>query len=397
MKLSKFYRYLALALLGSHLVTSPVVLAAEDNIMTNDSNESIVDNNTELEISHFILFGTNGMYEDKMYVGEPYISLENGLSRYNQQFHNLPLNKLNFKPKKLPNWLSFNSETEVFSGTPSINDLGRFTITFDVINPDTEKVISQGETTITVYPKDAGLPKLKNFYGYLNHLNININLKNEYTQYYNWKVEGLPEGIIFDPEQLTISGTAKELGTAIVSVTGKGKDLAISKGLAEFNPISKQFTITVVEAPLKNQLNNGEKQEKEHTEQLQPQKEVSTENNTNTTVNKAIEVTKPDNNKNSHAVTNQHNITKQSINNERNITQDSNKTNNEILSNTNTSSSKTIDIQKQNNNISQSNKDNTKHVQRLPKTGDQSDILILSGLSIILGTTLLKFKFPYKI
>lgn len=372
-------KYCLYSLVAMSLIATPV---NAENLPTTTSDTSLetVAKGTR---DYFFLFGIHGLYDSVREVDEHYVSQSKGLSKYATLFHSYKTNNLSFRVTQKPEWLSFDADSESFSGTPTIKDIGHFTITFDIIDADTQETIGQGETSVTVQPKNGGLPTLKNIYGYINKSDISVDLNNDFAHYYDWKVEGLPEGITFNPETLIISGTAKELGTAIVSISGIKKPNFTE--IPFLSNTTKQFTITIVEEPIKpkQEVNNEEKSGTVATnknEQSASNENTNTGNNGNTT-------------KTENKVPNTQNSTENIENRGEKKIEDKvnfdSKTNSNQNTSTNSSQEGTLVTKTEKSSQSLRNA-NPKITSKLPRTGERANTIGLIGLIIVSSIILLK-------
>ena len=114
----------------------------------------------------------------------------------------------------LPDGLSFDSETGLISGTPAVGTGGTYELTVTVTNSE-----GSGTADLVLTVNEAAslvTDELASVYTY-----------EEYSQTIEVSgypvptvtVEGLPDGLAFDSETMTISGTATEAGTYTVTVT----------------------------------------------------------------------------------------------------------------------------------------------------------------------------------
>ena len=154
---------------------------------------------------------------------------------------------LTFKIVELPEGLTFNEKNLTITG--NLKKYLKNRILIDYSAPD----YTPGSFNEFLYvaPENDGIPTLKNLYFKQNEGNININLDNDFTRLFDIKVTGLPEGVVFNKDTYTISGTPKELGTHIIEISGNrheepnpGESLVIGNN---YIIPKKIFTITVVE------------------------------------------------------------------------------------------------------------------------------------------------------
>ena len=159
------------------------------------------------------------------------------------------------KVSGLPEGVSFDSETNTISGTPT--KVGSYPIT--VTTTDAEG--NETTTKFTVEVVDTTKPTVTSIANQTKEVNTAINsIKIEATdnsgQKVTNKVSGLPEGVSFDSETNTISGTPTKVGSYPITVTTTD---------AEGNETTTNFIIKVVDttappAPAINPIKEGAKE-----------------------------------------------------------------------------------------------------------------------------------------
>ena len=145
--------------------------------------------------------------------------------------------KVTNKVSGLPEGVSFDSETNTISGTPT--KVGSYPIT--VTTTDAEG--NETTTKFTVEVVDTTKPTVTSIANQTKEVNTPIDsIKIEATdnsgQKVTNKVSGLPEGVSFDSETNTISGTPTKVGSYPITVTTTD---------AEGNETTTKFTVEVVD------------------------------------------------------------------------------------------------------------------------------------------------------
>ncbi|WP_176746851.1 putative Ig domain-containing protein, partial [Staphylococcus sp. HMSC62A08] len=141
------------------------------------------------------------------------------------------------KVSGLPAGVEFDSETNTISGTPT--KVGNYPITVTT----TDASGNEMTTKFTLEVVDTTKPTVTSIKDQTKEVNTAIDsIKVEATdnsdQAVTNKVSGLPEGVIFDSETNTISGTPTKVGSYPITVTTTD---------AEGNKTTTNFTIKVVD------------------------------------------------------------------------------------------------------------------------------------------------------
>ncbi|MFV8748215.1 putative Ig domain-containing protein, partial [Staphylococcus epidermidis] len=118
----------------------------------------------------------------------------------------------------LPTGVTFDEETNTISGTPS--EVGSYTVTVTT----TDESGNSETTTFTIDVEDTTKPTVESVADQTQEVNteiepIKIEARDNSGQAVTNKVEGLPDGVTFDEETNTISGTPSEVGSYTVTVT----------------------------------------------------------------------------------------------------------------------------------------------------------------------------------
>ncbi|MFW3458933.1 putative Ig domain-containing protein [Staphylococcus caprae] len=152
------------------------------------------------------------------------------------------------KVSGLPEGVSFDSETNTISGTPT--KVGSYPITVTTTDASGNKI----ETTFTIEVVDKTAPMVTSIKDQTKEVNtsidpIKIEAKDNSGQAVTNKVSGLPEGVNFDSETNTISGTPTKVGSYPIVVTTTD---------ASGNKTETKFTIEVVDktAPTVSSIEN---------------------------------------------------------------------------------------------------------------------------------------------
>ncbi|PKE38861.1 putative Ig domain-containing protein [Macrococcoides caseolyticum] len=135
----------------------------------------------------------------------------------------------------LPDGVTYNSETNTISGTPT--KAGTYEVT--VISSD--KVYNETETTFTITVEDTTAPDVDPVEDQTTEVNtpikdVTLNGKDNSGQPVTHEVSGLPEGVTYNPETNTISGTPTTVGSYEVTVVSTDES---------GNTTETSFTITV--------------------------------------------------------------------------------------------------------------------------------------------------------
>ncbi|MEJ7225985.1 putative Ig domain-containing protein, partial [Staphylococcus caprae] len=156
------------------------------------------------------------------------------------------------KVNGLPSGVTFDSETNTISGTPT--KVGSYPITVTT----TDASGNETTTNFTIKVVDTTLPVVTSITNQTKEVNTSIDsIKIEATdnsgQAVTNKVSGLPEGVSFDSETNTISGTPTKVGSYPIVVTTTD---------AEGNATTTNFTIKVVDTtkPTITAINNQSKE-----------------------------------------------------------------------------------------------------------------------------------------
>jgi LPXTG-motif cell wall-anchored protein len=120
----------------------------------------------------------------------------------------------------LPEGVTFDSETNTISGTPTTVGTSTVTVTSD------DGHGNKTETTFTIGVEDTTKPTVEAIGDQTKEVNtsidpIEIHATDNSGQPVTNTVSGLPEGVTFDPATNTISGTPTTVGTSTVTVTTK--------------------------------------------------------------------------------------------------------------------------------------------------------------------------------
>ncbi|MFW3621159.1 putative Ig domain-containing protein [Staphylococcus caprae] len=141
------------------------------------------------------------------------------------------------KVSGLPSGVSFNSDTNTISGTPT--KVGNYPITVTTTDASGNKT----ETKFTIEVVDKTAPTVTSIANQTKEVNtpidsITVEATDNSGQPVTNKVSGLPDGISFDSETNTISGTPTKVGSYPITVTTTD---------AEGNKTETKFTIEVVD------------------------------------------------------------------------------------------------------------------------------------------------------
>ena len=141
------------------------------------------------------------------------------------------------KVSGLPEGVSFDSETNTISGTPT--KVGSYPITVTT----TDASGNETTTSFTIEVVDTTKPTVTSIKDQTNEVNtpvdsITIEATDNSGQAVTNKVSGLPEGVSFDSTTNTISGTPTKVGSYPITVTTTD---------AEGNATTTSFTIKVVD------------------------------------------------------------------------------------------------------------------------------------------------------
>ncbi|MCG1682200.1 putative Ig domain-containing protein, partial [Staphylococcus epidermidis] len=122
------------------------------------------------------------------------------------------------KVEGLPDGVTFDEETNTISGTPS--EVGSYTVTVTT----TDESGNSETTTFTIDVEDTTKPTVESVADQTQEVNteiepLKIEARDNSGQAVTNKVEGLPDGVTFDEETNTISGTPSEVGSYTVTVT----------------------------------------------------------------------------------------------------------------------------------------------------------------------------------
>ncbi|WP_233266556.1 putative Ig domain-containing protein [Staphylococcus epidermidis] len=122
------------------------------------------------------------------------------------------------KVEGLPNGVTFDEATNTISGTPS--EVGSYDITVTT----TDENGNSETTTFTINVKDTTKPTVESIADQTQEVNteitpITIESEDNSGQTVTNKVDGLPDGVMFDEATNTISGTPSEVGSYTVTVT----------------------------------------------------------------------------------------------------------------------------------------------------------------------------------
>ncbi len=122
------------------------------------------------------------------------------------------------KVEGLPDGVTFDEATNTISGTPS--EVGSYDITVTT----TDESGNATETTFTINVEDTTKPMVESITDQTQEVNTEIDpIKIEATdnsgQVVTNKVDGLPDGVMFDEATNTISGTPSEVGSYDITVT----------------------------------------------------------------------------------------------------------------------------------------------------------------------------------
>ena len=141
------------------------------------------------------------------------------------------------KVSGLPDGVSFNSDTNTISGTPT--KVGNYPITVTTTDASGNKT----ETKFTIEVVDKTAPTVTAIKDQIQEVNtpidsITVEATDNSGQAVTNKVSGLPDGVSFDSETNTISGTPTKVGSYPITVTTTD---------AEGNVTTTNFTIKVVD------------------------------------------------------------------------------------------------------------------------------------------------------
>ncbi|MCI2956058.1 putative Ig domain-containing protein, partial [Staphylococcus caprae] len=156
------------------------------------------------------------------------------------------------KVSGLPTGVTFDSETNTISGTPT--KVGSYPITVTT----TDASGNETETKFTIKVVDTTKPMVTSIANQTKEVNtsidsIKIEASDNSGQVVTNKVSGLPDGVSFDNETNTISGTPTKVGSYPITVTTTD---------ASGNETTTSFTIQVVDktAPMVTAINNQSKE-----------------------------------------------------------------------------------------------------------------------------------------
>ncbi|MFW3521802.1 putative Ig domain-containing protein [Staphylococcus caprae] len=156
------------------------------------------------------------------------------------------------KVSGLPEGVSFDSETNTISGTPT--KVGNYPITVTT----TDASGNETTTKFTIKVVDTTKPMVTSIANQTKEVNtsidsIKIEASDNSGQVVTNKVSGLPDGVSFDNETNTISGTPTKVGSYPITVTTTD---------ASGNETTTSFTIQVVDktAPMVTAINNQSKE-----------------------------------------------------------------------------------------------------------------------------------------
>ncbi|MBX5317926.1 putative Ig domain-containing protein, partial [Staphylococcus caprae] len=156
------------------------------------------------------------------------------------------------KVSGLPTGVTFDSETNTISGTPT--KFGSYPITVTT----TDASGNETETKFTIKVVDTTKPMVTSIANQTKEVNtsidsIKIEASDNSGQVVTNKVSGLPDGVSFDNETNTISGTPTKVGSYPITVTTTD---------ASGNETTTSFTIQVVDktAPMVTAINNQSKE-----------------------------------------------------------------------------------------------------------------------------------------
>ena len=156
------------------------------------------------------------------------------------------------KVSGLPEGVSFDSETNTISGTPT--KVGNYPITVTT----TDASGNETTTKFTIKVVDTTKPTVTSIANQTKEVNtsidsIKIEASDNSGQVVTNKVSGLPDGVSFDNETNTISGTPTKVGSYPITVTTTD---------ASGNETTTSFTIQVVDktAPMVTAINNQSKE-----------------------------------------------------------------------------------------------------------------------------------------
>ncbi len=135
----------------------------------------------------------------------------------------------------LPEGVTYDSETNTISGTPTT--VG----SYDVTVVSTDESGNKTETTFTITVEDTKAPTVDPIEDQTTEVNtpikdVTLNSKDNSGQPVTHEVSGLPEGVTYDPETNTISGTPTTVGSYDVTVVSTDES---------GNKTETTFTITV--------------------------------------------------------------------------------------------------------------------------------------------------------
>lgn len=120
----------------------------------------------------------------------------------------------------LPEGVTFDSETNTISGTPAKPG------TYNVTVLSSDHVYNETTTEFTIKVEDATPPAVDPINNQTKEVNtpinpITINASDNSDKPVKHTVDGLPEGVTFDSETNTISGTPTKVGTSTITVTSR--------------------------------------------------------------------------------------------------------------------------------------------------------------------------------
>ncbi|MCD8879488.1 Ig domain-containing protein [Staphylococcus kloosii] len=174
----------------------------------------------------------------------------------------------------LPEGVTFDSETNTISGTPS--KVGNYPVTVTT----TDEQGNETTTTFTITVEDTTKPTVDSVSDQTKEVNtainpIEIHATDNSGQPVKNTVSGLPEGVTFNPETNTISGTPTKVGTSTVTVTSRDE---------QGNETTTTFTITV-EDTIKPTVEDISNQTKEVNTGIDPIEIHATDNSGQTVKN----------------------------------------------------------------------------------------------------------------
>ncbi|MDT3960204.1 putative Ig domain-containing protein, partial [Staphylococcus kloosii] len=175
--------------------------------------------------------------------------------------------KVTHEVSGLPEGVTFDSETNTISGTPT--KVGTSTVT--ITSRDEEG--NETTTSFTITVQDTTKPTVEDISNQTKEVNtaidpIEIHATDNSGQPVKNTVTGLPEGVTFDPETNTISGTPTKVGNYPVTVTSRDE---------QGNERTTSFTITVQDTT-KPTIDNISDQTKEINTGIDPIEIHATDN-----------------------------------------------------------------------------------------------------------------------